>query len=121
MVLGNGIEVFQISDTRLSLSLATYSEMFSYLQYSHISRPTTPSESEGLGSSAFARRYLRNLVCISFPHLTEMFQFRWCPTHHYMRSTSESKVYKVLKSIKFLALWTLWTFHFLTTLCYALL
>ena len=42
MVLGNGIEVFQISDTRLSLSLATYSEMFSYLQYSHISRPTTP-------------------------------------------------------------------------------
>ena len=45
MVLGNGIEVFQISDTRLSLSVATYSEMFSYLQYSLRLPPHNPSHS----------------------------------------------------------------------------
>ena len=37
----------------------------------------------GLGCSAFARRYLRNLNCIYFPHPTEMFQFGWYPSHHY--------------------------------------
>ncbi len=42
MVLGNGIEVFRVSNTRLSLSLACYSEQFFYPRHSHISRPTTP-------------------------------------------------------------------------------
>jgi hypothetical protein len=38
--------------------------------------PTTPGcMHPGLGSSPFARRYSGNLVLISFPRVTEMFQF----------------------------------------------
>ena len=39
-------------------------------------RPATPENRfSGLGSPAFARRYLRGLVLISFPQGTEMFHF----------------------------------------------
>ena len=44
--------------------------------------PRTPSE-DGLGSSAFARRYSRNRLNLSFPPGTEMFQFPGCrPVGH---------------------------------------
>ena len=41
--------------------------------------PATPDgKPSGLGSCAFARRYSRNLVLMSFPQGTEMFHFPWC-------------------------------------------
>ena len=41
--------------------------------------PATPADrSAGLGSGAFARRYSRRLVLISFPRGTEMFHFPRC-------------------------------------------
>ena len=77
MVLRYPAEGTWISNTRLSLSLATYSKVFFY---SHPIPYAGPYNTlAGLGCSAFARRYWRNLNCIFFPHPTEMFQFRWCP------------------------------------------
>ena len=53
-----------ISDTRLSLSLVTDSKVFSYPQRMDIQDPTTPCK-QGLGFSAFAHRYSRNLFDFS--------------------------------------------------------
>ena len=41
--------------------------------------PYNPRLTAGLGSSAFAHRYLRNKLSFSFPRLTEMFQFGRLP------------------------------------------
>ena len=84
MVLGNRIEVFWISDTRFSLSLTAYSKAFSYPRHSHVFCPTTPWLAPEFGLFRFRSPLLTESLLISFPHLTEMFQFRWCPAHRYV-------------------------------------
>ena len=66
-----------VSPTGLSPPVESLSRLFGYLSMVPLSGPYNPpgTNPRGLGSSAFARRYLRNLYLISFPPGTEMFQF----------------------------------------------
>jgi hypothetical protein len=65
-----------VSHTGLSPSMEDLSRSFCYPLTSHIGALQPPRQFDaGLGSSAFARRYLRNLYLISSPPGTEMFQF----------------------------------------------
>ena len=65
-----------VSRTGLSPSVEDLSRSFRYPLTSHIGALQPPDQFDpGLGSSAFARRYLRNLCLISSPPGTEMFQF----------------------------------------------
>lgn len=73
VVLRYFLEEIWIWDTRLSLPMVTYSKMFSYPPFSHIKSPTTPSESEGLDFTAFARRYWRYLMWFLFHTLLRCF------------------------------------------------
>ena len=57
--------VFPISCTRLSLSLAGLPRPFYYCLHSHLAVLTPLCSHNGLGSSAFARRYLRNRISFS--------------------------------------------------------
>jgi hypothetical protein len=66
------------------------------LPYNPGRRQVSPS-SPGLGSSRFARHYYGNLVLISLPRGTEMFQFPRCPwsclcIQHAMRPLARSRV-----------------------------
>ena len=65
--------VFLISCTRLSLSLAGLSRPFYYLPHCHIAVHTPSCTHNGLGSSAFARRYLRNRCFFLFLRLLRCF------------------------------------------------
>ena len=65
--------VFQISCTRLSLSLAGLPRPFYYLPHCHIAVHTPSCTHNGLGSSAFARRYLRNRCFFLFLRLLRCF------------------------------------------------
>ncbi len=64
-----------ISLTRLSLSLANFSKLFSYTCFfSHIASPTTlKSKLFSLGSSRFARRYSGNRIFFLFLQLLRCF------------------------------------------------
>ena len=73
VVLRNSLEENWILHTRLSRSMVCYSKQFSYPHFSHIGSPATPSQSEGLDCSAFARRYLRNHYCFLFLTLLRCF------------------------------------------------
>ena len=55
-------DVPHVSSTRLSLSLAPDSTGFDYVWNYHVGVLQPPRRIEGLGCSAFARRYLRNRV-----------------------------------------------------------
>ena len=65
--------VFLISCTRLSLSLAGLPRPFYYLPHYHIAVHTPSCTHNGLGSSAFARRYLRNRCFFLFLRLLRCF------------------------------------------------
>ena len=65
--------VFLISCTRLSLSLAGLPRPFYYLPHCHIAVHTPSCTHNGLGSSAFARRYLRNRCFFLFLRLLRCF------------------------------------------------
>ncbi len=79
MVLGNRIEWFWISSTRLSLSLAAYSEAFLYPQPIPCFLPRNPpTRGRSLGSSGFAHRYSRNHICFLFLTLIRCFSLGGC-------------------------------------------
>ena len=88
---GNDTYLFSVSNTRLSLSVVAPSKAFSYRKKINVCHPETPlSCDNGLGSSVFARRYLRNtttfsklnVACVvSFPPGTKMFQFSGLSSH----------------------------------------
>ena len=65
--------VFLISCTRLSLSLAGLPRPFYYLPHCHIAVHTPSCTHNGLGSSAFARRYLQNRVFFLFLRVLRCF------------------------------------------------
>ena len=65
--------VFLISCTRLSLSLAGLPRPFYYLPHCHIAVHTPSCTHNGLGSSAFARRYLRNRCFFLFLRVLRCF------------------------------------------------
>ena len=65
--------VFLISCTRLSLSLAGLPRPFYYLPHYHIAVHTPSCTHNGLGSSAFARRYLRNRCFFLFLRVLRCF------------------------------------------------
>ena len=73
MVLRILLGVFLISCTRLSLSLAGLPRPFYYLPHCHIAVHTPSCTHNGLGSSAFARRYLRNRCFFLFLRLLRCF------------------------------------------------
>ena len=66
---------FTISDTGMSPSSSLLPRSFSYHVMSASLTALYPHLCDGLGSSAFARRYLRNRSLLSSPAGTEMFQF----------------------------------------------
>ena len=72
--------VFLISCTRLSLSLAGLPRPFYYLPHCHIAVHTPSCTHNGLGSSAFARRYLRNRCFFLFLRLLRCFSSAGLPT-----------------------------------------
>ena len=78
VVLGNRIEWFWISSTRLSLSLATYSEAFLYPQPIPCFLPRNRCPKAPLGSSGFAHRYSRNHICFLFLTLIRCFSLGGC-------------------------------------------
>lgn len=56
--------------------------------------PTTPPQAfayDGLGSSPFARRYSGNLILISFPRGTKMFQFPRSPLACLLNSACDAR------------------------------
>ena len=65
--------VFMISCTRLSLSMAGLPRPFYYHLHCHIAVHTPECTHSGLGSSAFARRYLRNRCFFLFLRLLRCF------------------------------------------------
>ena len=75
--------VFLISCTRLSLSLAGLPRPFYYLPHCHIAVHTPSCTHNGLGSSAFARRYLRNRCFFLFLRLLRCFSSAGLPTYDY--------------------------------------
>ncbi len=77
MVLGNPLELFEISHTGLSPSLAGLSRPFRYLSESHVEVPQPRKEllPAGLAIIPFRSPLLRESRLISFPPGTEMFQF----------------------------------------------
>jgi hypothetical protein len=92
MVLRNFLEVMLISDTRLSLSLASLSIVFSYRHHSHIESPATPRLSAGFRLFRVRSPLLTESLLISLPRPTEMFQFERYPTRRY---SGPHTVYKV--------------------------
>jgi hypothetical protein len=73
MVLRNQLAETAISNTRLSLSVALYSEGFFYRYFITYCWPYNPRLASGLGCSVFARRYLRNLYWFIFLTLLRCF------------------------------------------------
>ena len=73
--------VFLISCTRLSLSLAGLPRPFYYLPHCHIAVHTPSCTHNGLGSSAFARRYLRNRCFFLFLRLLRCFSSPGSPPY----------------------------------------
>ena len=65
--------VFMISCTRLSLSMAGLPRPFYYHSHCHVAVHTPECTHSGLGSSAFARRYLRNRCFFLFLRLLRCF------------------------------------------------
>ena len=65
--------VFMISCTRLSLSMAGLPRPFYYHSHCHIAVHTPECTHSGLGSSAFARRYLRNRCFFLFLRVLRCF------------------------------------------------
>ena len=65
--------VFMISCTRLSLSMAGLPRPFYYHSHCHVAVHTPECTHSGLGSSAFARRYLRNRCFFLFLSLLRCF------------------------------------------------
>ena len=65
--------VFMISCTRLSLSMAGLPRPFYYHSHYHVAVHTPECTHSGLGSSAFARRYLRNRCFFLFLRLLRCF------------------------------------------------
>ena len=63
MVLGIPLGPFNISLTRLSLSLASgFHRIFGYVIWCHVAVPQPPDLRQGLGCIHFARRYSEYLV-----------------------------------------------------------
>ena len=73
--------VFLISCTRLSLSLAGLPRPFYYLPHYHIAVHTPSCTHNGLGSSAFARRYLQNRVFFLFLRVLRCFSSPGSPPY----------------------------------------
>ena len=65
--------VFMISCTRLSLSMAGLPRPFYYHSHCHVAVHTPECTHSGLGSSAFARRYLRNRCFFLFLRVLRCF------------------------------------------------
>ena len=77
VVLGILLELFRISHTGLSPSLAGLSRPFRYPSKSHVGVPQPRKEllPAGLAMFPFRSPLLRESLLISFPSGTEMFQF----------------------------------------------
>ena len=79
--------LLNISNTGLSPSLAGLSIPFFYTFAIPYRGPTTPmSMPMGLGSSAFARRYLRNHICFFFLRVLRCFTSPRSPSTTYVFS-----------------------------------
>ena len=73
-VLGIPLELFRMSNTGLSPSMAYLSRYFFYPSKSHIEVPQPlVARQQGLGSSLFARRYWGNLLRFLFLRLLRCF------------------------------------------------
>ncbi len=88
MVLGIPLELFKISHTGLSPSLAGLSRPFRYPSESHIGVPQPRKEllPAGLAIIPFRSPLLRESQLIYFPPGTEMFQFPGFASNTYVFS-----------------------------------